>query len=140
MGKPKIVINETGKNTQIVTDLFIENGVDYDWHELGMRDYLNPDNPNIILKRVHSIEELLDFFVKCSYECLIEDLNCNEINGINIALLIEVGESQSYFEIDELLEEYADIISQYSIDVIFCTPEEIGIKVIDILYDEEWDR
>lgn len=88
------------KEVERITDQFDRLGVDYIRSKLWVGDYMNLDNPRVVVDRKKDLQELIGN-VTSQHERFIRELSRAQEKGIKLFILCEHGE-----DIKELIDVY----------------------------------
>ena len=167
MLKPKIMIDSYEPLSKIehITSLFDRYDVEYIKTRLSIGDYMNPDKPYIVIERKKSLLELAVNLSYKDKERFKRELERARKEGVHVVILIEDGNYQQLDDLKGLAEctllaSVKDIVRRstiarntisaqefyrklkaltkwYDVEIQFCNPADTGIRIIDILFDED---
>lgn len=96
--KTVIQVDSREKSNQHITDYFTKKKIDYLISKLPFGDYMNWDNPRLVIERKHSILELVNS-IGTDFKRFKKELKEATRYGVHIIILIE---EDSYFDFEDL--------------------------------------
>lgn len=96
--KTVIQVDSREKSNQHITDYFTKKKIDYLISKLPFGDYMNWDNPRLVIERKHSILELVNS-IGTDFKRFKKELKEATRYGVHIIILIE---EDGYFDFEDL--------------------------------------
>ena len=147
--KTVIQIDSREKNNQYITDCFTDKKIDYLVSKLPFGDYMNWDNPRLIIERKNSLTELALSLGRDFYRFKKEIKEATRL-GVHIVILIE---ENGYFNLEDikcwsnpykkknpraisgetLYKILSSHIQYYNVEVQFTTKNECADKILELL-------
>ena len=167
MNKPRIIIDSYEPRSKIehITSVFDRYKVEYSKTRLVVGDYMNPDKPHIVIERKKSLLELAVNLSYKDKERFKRELERAKEVGVHVVILNEDGNSQQLDDLEgltectllagvkdivrrstiarntikpeELCKKLRALTKWYDVEIQFCNPADTGIRIIDILFDED---
>lgn len=141
---------EKSKAIVKILDQFKKQGINYFVSKLYVGDYMNLDNPKVIIDRKQNLSEIY-LNVSHEHERFRNELLRAKQAGIKIIILCEHGFSVSTLEDvktwvnpqqkkspyawngERLYKVLLSIKEKYNVDFVFCSKSQTGSMIIDIL-------
>lgn len=147
-----IIIDSREKKYSHITEYFDAHDVDYKVEKLGTGDYINSDNPTVIVDRKQNLQEICTnlskgkenvsrftreckraFDAKLRFVVLIEGTNYRELNQIK-----DWKSKYSKHTGRWLLGEMFRLTMAYKVEWILCRKNETAKRILEILnYTED---
>lgn len=148
----KVIVDtrEKPQAIQLILSEFTRQGVEYSLQKLDTGDYFNPDNPNIVVDRKQSLNEVISNLgnrkSRFYRECQRADKDRIRLivlveHGGQIKSLADVekwknpnyGKTKLYMSGRELMERMHRVSVMYGVEWQFCNKDETGKRIIEIL-------
>lgn len=158
----KIIMVDTREKPRAIEsilDYFSRNGYEYERSKLLFGDYCDYSNPNLVIDRKQTIQELAQNCTR-DHERFRRELERVKKTGSHLVILVE---QSRYKDRDEWVkvETIRDLLlwesphtmvrgekvyrvlaswcAKYPLTVMFCDKRSTGRRIVEILYEEEHD-
>lgn len=146
----QIDTREKSKAIQRIIKTFKENNVNYCSSKLFVGDYMNMDNPRLIVDRKQNLSEVYSNLCQGHKRFTNEILRAKEFS-INLIILVEHGgkiktlddvkewhnpqldKSPYAWNGERLYKTISTIQKKYGVDFVFCDKSHTGKKIMELL-------
>ena len=162
MSTNKLILVDTREKTHAVEPIltyFKQNNFEYERTKLLFGDYMDYSNPNLVIDRKQTIQELAQNCTR-DHERFRRELERAKKTGSRLVILVE---QNRYKDRDEWVkvETIRDLLlwesphtmvrgekvyrvlaswcAKYPLTVMFCDKRSTGRRIVEILYEEEHD-
>ena len=125
-----IIIDSREKKFDHIENYFIENGILYEKKKLNVGDYLNTDNPNVVIDRKANLQEICINLSngKEHYSRFIKECKRAFNSHITLIVLIEGTKYRDLSEVKEWKSQFSKHTGRWLYNEMFRLTMAYGIK------------
>lgn len=141
-----IICDTREKANQRILQYFDEHGVPYTERKLETGDYMDSDNPNTVVERKNSLDELMTNLFTEDKTRFQDEIRRAHKEGLKLIILCEhggiyksikdvAGFKSRYSRVSgrRLMEKLYSLHIAYGVEFLFCDKRSTGRRILEIL-------